>query len=49
MTNYRSVTARAESFFVALKNELVNRTAYPIRWAAMNDIARYIETRYNAR
>ncbi len=39
----------AESLFAALKNELVNRTACPIRWTAMNDIARYIETRYNPR
>jgi putative transposase len=39
----------AESFFAALKNELVNRTAYPTRRAAMRDVARYIETRYNSR
>ena len=39
----------AESFFAALKNELVNRTAYPTRRAAMNDIARYIEPPYNPR
>ena len=44
----------AESFFAALKNELVNRTAYPTRAAArrgvaMKDIARYVETRYNPR
>jgi transposase InsO family protein len=39
--------AMAESFFAALKNELVNRTVYPTRRAAMNDIARFIETRYN--
>ena len=37
----------AESFFAALKNELVNRTAYPTRAAAMRDIVRFIETRYN--
>jgi len=37
--------AIAESFFAALKNELVNRTAYPNWRAAMNDIARHIETR----
>jgi hypothetical protein len=49
LTNYRSVTARAESFFAALKNELVNRTACPVRWAAMNNIARYTETRSNPR
>ena len=41
--------AMAESFFAALKNELVNRTVYPTRAAAMKDIARYIETRYNPR
>jgi putative transposase len=41
--------AMAESFFAALKNELVNRTAYPTRAAAMKDIVRYIETRYNPR
>lgn len=41
--------AMAESFFAALKNELVNRTVYPTRRAAMKDIARYIETRYNPR
>jgi transposase InsO family protein len=39
----------AESFFAALKNELVNRTIYPTRAAAMKDIARYIEFRYNPR
>ncbi|HEY8722039.1 integrase core domain-containing protein [Pengzhenrongella sp.] len=37
----------AESFFAALKNELVNRTVYPTRRAAMSDIAKFIETRYN--
>ena len=41
--------AMAESFFAALKNELCNRTVYPTRAAAMTDIARYIETRYNPR
>ena len=41
--------AMAESFFAALKNELVHRTAYPTRRHAMTDIARYIETRYNPR
>jgi len=41
--------AMAESFFAALKNELCNRTAYPTRAAAMRDIARFIETRYNPR
>lgn len=40
--------AMAESFFAALKNELCNRTVYPTRVAAMRDIARYIETRYNS-
>ena len=39
--------AMSESFFAALKNELVNRTAYPTRAAARRDIARFIETRYN--
>ncbi|MGH8966469.1 MAG: IS3 family transposase [Actinomycetes bacterium] len=39
----------AESFFAALKNELVHRTVYPTRARAMKDIARYIETRYNPR
>ncbi|MBZ2199397.1 integrase core domain-containing protein [Ruania sp. N2-46] len=41
--------AMAESFFAALKNELVHRTVYPTRTHAMKDIARYIETRYNPR
>ena len=41
--------AMAESFFAALKNELCNPTVYPTRAAAMRDIARYIETRYNPR
>lgn len=41
--------AMAESFFAALKNELVNRTVYPTRRAAMRDIAKFIETRYNPR
>src|SRR5215468_9630310 len=40
--------AMAESFFAALKNERVNRTQYPTRKHAMNDIARYIELRYNS-
>lgn len=39
--------AMAESFFGALKNELVNRTVYPTREHARRDIARYIEVRYN--
>jgi putative transposase len=41
--------AMAESFFAALKNERVNRTQYPTRKHAMNDVARYIELRYNSR
>ncbi len=39
--------AMAESFFGALKNELVHRTVYPTREHARRDIARYIEVRYN--
>jgi len=39
----------AESFFAALKNELVHRTANPTRNHAMRDIARYIDRRYNSR
>ena len=31
----------------AVKVELVNRTAYPTRKQAKEDIARYIELRYN--
>lgn len=41
--------AMAESFFAALKNELVHRTVYPTREHARQDIARYIEFRYNNR
>lgn len=41
--------AMAESFFAALKNELVHRTLYPTRSHAMADIARYIVLRYNTR
>ena len=41
--------AMAESFFAALKNELVHRTVYPTRAHAMKDVSRYIETRYNQR
>ncbi len=41
--------AMAESFFAALKNERVNRTQYPTRKHAMNDVAQYIEVRYNSR
>lgn len=39
--------AMAESFFAALKNELVHRTVYPTREHARKDIAHYIEMRYN--
>lgn len=39
--------ALAESFFAALKNELVNRTVYATRKNARSDIARYIEGFYN--
>ena len=39
--------AMAESFFAALKNERVHRTAYPTRQHARADIARYIEFWYN--
>jgi putative transposase len=39
--------AMAESFNGVLKNELVYRTAYMSRKAAMDDIARWIELRYN--
>jgi transposase InsO family protein len=39
--------ALAESFNAALKVERVHRTAYPTRTKAMQDIARYIELRYN--
>ena len=41
--------AVAESFFAALKNELVHRTVYPTRKHAYRDIARYIELWYNCR
>lgn len=41
--------AMAESFFAALKNELVHRTRYPTREHARKDIARYIEFWYNSR
>jgi putative transposase len=40
--------AMAESFFAALKNERVHRTAYPTRAHARADIARYIEFWYNS-
>jgi len=39
----------AESFFAALKNERVHRTAYPTRRHARTDIIRYIEFWYNPR
>lgn len=39
--------ALAESFFAALKNELVHRTVYATRNNARSDIARYIEGFYN--
>jgi putative transposase len=39
--------ALAESFNGTLKNELVYRTAYPTRKKAGQDIARWIELRYN--
>ncbi|OHV52841.1 hypothetical protein BCD48_44855 [Pseudofrankia sp. BMG5.36] len=38
-----------ESFFAALKNERVHRTAYPTRERARRDIARYIEIHYNTK
>lgn len=41
--------AMAESFFAALKNERVHRTQYPTRQHAINDVARYIELRYNTK
>ncbi len=41
--------AMAESFFAALKNELVHRTVYPTRAHARKDIVRFIELRYNTR
>jgi putative transposase len=39
--------ALAESWNASVKVELVNRTVYPTRKKAMQDIARYIELRYN--
>ena len=41
--------ALAESFNAALKVERVHRTVYPTRKKAREDIARYIELRYNQR
>lgn len=40
--------AMAESFFAALKNERVHRTAYPTREHARRDVTRYIEFWYNS-
>ncbi|MGH3505531.1 MAG: IS3 family transposase [Nocardioidaceae bacterium] len=39
--------ALAESFNAALKVERVNRTSYPTRESAREDVTRYIEFRYN--
>lgn len=39
--------AMAESFFAALKNELVYRTVFPTHWHARTAIAQYIEVFYN--
>jgi len=41
--------AMAESFFAALKNELVHRTVFPTRERARRAIAEYIEVFYNRR
>ena len=41
--------AQAESFNAALKVERVNRTVYPTREHARQDVTRYIEFRYNTR
>lgn len=41
--------ALAESFFAALKNELVHRTVFPTRRHATRAIVRYIEGFYNRR
>jgi transposase InsO family protein len=41
--------ALAESFNAALKVERVNRTVYPTREHARQDVARYIEFRYNTK
>jgi len=37
----------AESFNAAVKVERVHRTVYPTRRRAQEDVARYIELRYN--
>lgn len=39
--------AMAESFFSALKNELVYRTVYSTQRKAVESIAHWIEVRYN--
>jgi transposase InsO family protein len=39
--------ALAESFFAALKNELVHRTVFPTRRHARRAIAEYVEVFYN--
>lgn len=39
--------AMAESFFAALKNELVHRTIFPTRTHAHRAVAEYIEVFYN--
>jgi putative transposase len=44
---YRSFNAMAESFFAALKNELVHRTVFPTRAQARRAVAEYIEKFYN--
>ena len=41
--------AAAESFFASLKKERTHRTVYPTKRLAINDVARYIELRYNTR
>ncbi len=41
--------AMAESFFGALKNELVHRTTFPTREAARRAIFEYVEAFYNRR
>jgi transposase InsO family protein len=41
--------AMAESFFAALKNELVHRTVFPTREHARRAVTRYIEVWYNRR
>ena len=41
--------AAAESFFAALKNELVYRTVYPTKKHAERDVSAYIEGFYNSK